>query len=65
MIQQATQSDFTYGDHLGLHQNSQNIHPPKKPMEGKGDVAFQLLLRSQEIVPNVPERMVKYILTTI
>ena len=50
---------------LGPHQNSQNIHPPKKPMEGKGDVAFQLLLRSQEIVPNVPERMVKYILTTI
>ena len=46
--------------HHGLdpHQNSQNIHPPKKPMEGKGDVAFQLLLRSQEIVPNVPERMV-------
>ena len=34
-------------------------------MEGKGDVAFQLLLRSQEIVPNVPERMVKYILTAI
>ena len=55
VIQQTTYSDFTYGDHLGLHQNSQNIHPPKKPMEGKGDVAFQLLLRSQEIVLIVPE----------
>ena len=44
---------------LGPHQNSQNIHPPKKPVEERGDAAFQLLLHSLEIVPNVPEMSLK------